>query len=289
MYDKKTFTYGAELEFGDVDRRLVIPAELGKWEYSETDVINSQGEYKNVACDPLGINPPFGGEVNTMPTRTYEEQVQKIMEVIQFFRDNGNEPTPSSVSHLHVHIHVPGLQQDVDALKRLVRYIRNNQQAVVDNCHRYTDHPTMKGISGVKNYMKLDCGRLMPEYMSRNIIELTSSFEHFIKLHCAGKDGVSMGRPFRYAINTYCLKHTNTIEFRCFRATVKEEEFRSCFAFVEKFIDAALNDGPDVSEILQDGDYQFPPFVWKPEEFLGWQNTKYGKERGKKERSYVQL
>jgi hypothetical protein len=289
LYDKKTFTYGAELEFGDIDRRLVIPAELGKWEYSETDVINTVEPYKNVACDPLGLSPPFGGEVNTMPTKTYEGQVEKVKDIIQFFRDNGNEPTPSSVSHLHVHVHVPGLMEDVDALKRLVMYIRNNQQAVVDNCHQYRDVASMAGVKGVKQYMKLDCGRLMPEYMSRNIIELTSSFEHFIKLHCAGKDGVSMGRPFRYAINTYCLKHTKTIEFRCFRATVKEEEVRDCFRFVEAFIDAALNGGPDVGEILFEGEFKFPPFVWNRDEFLGWQNTKYDKERGKKERSYVQL
>ena len=288
MYDKKTFTYGAELEFGDVDRRLAIPAELGKWEYCETDVVNVHGEYQYIACDPLGIAPIMGGEINTMPTRTYEEQVQNIMKIIKLFKDAGNEPSTSCVNHGHVHIHVPGLTQDVDALKRLVKYIRNNQQVVVDNCYGYYDSNELKGVSGAKSYLKLDGGRLMPEYMSRNIIELTTSFEHFIKLHCAGKDGVSMGRPFRFAINTYCLKHTSTIEFRCFRSTVVEEEIRDQFRFIEAFVDAALNDGPPVDEILAEG-FKFPPFVPDKAEFEGWAKTKYDKSRGKKERSYVQL
>jgi len=54
MYDKNTFTYGAEIEWGDIDRRMEIPPSLGKWEYAETDVVNIYPPYQYLACDPLG-------------------------------------------------------------------------------------------------------------------------------------------------------------------------------------------------------------------------------------------
>jgi hypothetical protein len=138
-------------------------------------------------------------------------------------------------------------------------------------------------------YLKFDGGRPMPEYMCDNINELATDFNHFIKLHAAGKDGVSMGRPFRYAINTYCMKHTGTIEFRCFRSTINREEMESQFHFVERFIDSALNGGPSVRKILSEYDYKFPPFKWNLDEYYGWQQTKYPKERGEKKREFHEV
>jgi hypothetical protein len=145
----------------------------------------------------------------------------------------------------------------------------------------------MASTKTAKTYLKLDCGRLMPDYMCNNIINLTTDFDHFIKLHCAGKDGVSMGRPFRYAINTYCMKHTGTIEFRCFRNSFDRRELEDSFRFVEAFIDAALNNGPDVLQILLEGDYKFPELKYDHEIYTSWEKTKYGKERGKKSREFI--
>ena len=109
--------------------------------------------------------------------------------------------------------------------------------------------------------------------------------------HAAGKDGVSMGRPFRFAINTYCMKHTGTIEFRCFRSTTDTKEIEDQFRFAEKFVDAALNDGPSVEEILfeQGYRYNFPRFIWNYREYNGWVETKYDKARGDKRREYHEV
>lgn len=286
-YDPKTFTWGFEMEVGDVDRRLPLPEHLGKWEFSETDVVNLNPPYRGIACDPLGIEPPFGGEINVKPTRTWQEQVERIFEILDFYKSHGNNPTSNCISHNHIHVYVPGLKEDVSALKRLVKYIRDNQHVVVDRIHGFRLHPDMSLTKTAKTYLKLDCGRLMPDYMCNNIINLTTDFEHFIKLHAAGKDGVSMGRPFRYAINTYCMKHTGTIEFRCFRNSYDRRELEDSFKFVEKFIDAALNDGPDVMEILLEGDYKFPELKYDHEIYTSWEKTKYGKERGKKSREFI--
>jgi hypothetical protein len=82
------------------------------------------------------------------------------------------------------------------------------------------------------------------------------------------------------------MKHTGTIEFRCFRSSINEDEIWSQFEFVEKFIDAALNDGPSVKEILRDNKFKFPTFRWDINEYMGWVNTKYDKSRGEKKREY---
>lgn len=288
-YDPKNFTWGYEIEWGDIDRRLTPPEHLGKWEHAETDIVNIHEPFKYIACDPLGIEPYMGGEINTKPTATWEQQVDRIMELHKFFTDAGNKPSASCVNHGHLHVFVPGLKNDVSALKKLVSYIKQNQSDVIKACYGFYESPEMKSCKGAKMYLKLDGGREMPEYMCDNIVNLAKDFDHFIKLHAAGKDGVSMGRPFRYAINTYCMKHTGTIEFRCFRSTTKREEIEAQFRFAEKFVDAALNDGPSVAEILAEENYKFPPFVWNLNEYVGWERTKYSKERGEKQREFHEV
>lgn len=282
MYNTDSFTYGYELELGDVDRSLQIPDELGSWEYSETDIINMLPPYQYVACDPLGISPPMGGEINVKPGKSQDELLGRIEKILKFFKSAGNTPTPSCVSHGHVHVYIPGLKDDVPALKRLVSYIKHNQKVTIEHIHAYKDLPGIADLPGAKAYLKLDCGRLMPDYMCDNIINLTTSFEHFIKLHAAGKDGVSMGRPFRYAINTYCMKHTGTIEFRFFRNSIDMEEIGYELLFVELFMGAALNDGPNVETILNTAGWKFPPFIFDYPAVKGWLKTKYPKERGQK-------
>ena len=288
-YDPKTFTWGFEIEWGDITRSLKIPEHLGKWEYAETDIVNLNGQYRGLACDPLGLEPPVGGEVNTMPTKTWQGQVERIFDLYSFFKKNGDDPTASCVNHGHLHVYVPGLKDDISALKRLVKYIHENQHVVIDRCYQYRQYSDMSNSKTAKTYLKWDGGRPMPDYMCANIINLANNFEDFIRLHAAGKDGVSMGRPFRHAINTYCMKHTGTIEFRCFRSSINRKEIEDSFKFVEKFIDAALNGGPDVQEILMNDKYTFPEFNYDHEMYLAWEKTKYDKSRGKKQREFHEV
>ena len=289
MYNKNTFTYGAEIEWGDIDRRMDIPPTLGKWEYAETDIVNIHPPFEYRACDPLGKEPWMGGEVNMMPTKTWQEQVDRIMRLYEMFLEYGNKPSTSCVNHGHIHVHVPGLKDDLTSLKKLVAYIKANQEDTINACYGFYETKDMKSCEGAKMYLKFDGGRPMPEFMADNIINLATDFNSFIRLHAAGKDGVSMGRPWRFAINVYCLKHTGTIEFRCFRSTTNRKELESQFKFVEKFIDAALNDGPSVKEILAADNYRFPPFIWNVNEYLGWVQTKYPKERGTKKREFHEV
>tara|TARA_R100000655_G_scaffold17039_2_gene36583 strand:+ start:2329 stop:3189 length:861 start_codon:yes stop_codon:yes gene_type:complete len=283
------WTYGFEVEWGDINRSLPIPDHLGKWEYAETDIVNLNEPYKYIACDPLGQEPPAGGEINMKPTTTWKEQVDKIFELYEFFKSNGDNPTASCVNHGHVHIHIPDLVKDIEKLKKVMRYIQTNQDIVIKACYKFQPKPIMTSLPNCTSYLKLDGGRRMPEYMSNNIINLSNNFNDFIKHHYTGKDGVSTGRPFRYAINTYCLKHTQTIEFRCFRSSIKRKQIEDQFKFVEQFMTNALGDQKPIWKTLRDYEYDFPDFNFDTKEYKGWVNTKYDKSRGEKKREYVAI
>lgn len=289
MYNKKDFTYGMEIEWGDVPRTMDIPETHGSWEFSERDIINLKEPYKYVCADPLGIDPPMGGEINTKPTHTWEEQVERYFDLKQLFNDAGYEPSISCTCHTHIHCRVPGLRDDIDSLKRLTKYIKENQTVTIDKVYGFHENSQMKGVKGSKMYLKFDGGRKIPDYMADNIMNLATDFNSFIKMHAAGKDGISMGRPFRYAINMYTLKHIDTIEFRLFRGTLDRTELESCFRFVEDFLDAALNDGPRVEELFETQDYKFPPMLWDQSQFIGWIKTKHPENRGKKVRTFVEV
>ena len=278
------WTWGYEIEWGDIDRTLKIPEHLGKWEYSETDVLNLKEPFANVACDPLGEKPTYGGEINVTPTKTWQEQINKIMELYKFFKSHGNDPTASCISHSHIHLHIPDLINNIDLLKKLMLYIKKNQELTVQSGSNFIPHSEMKNLKNCTMYLKYDGGRRMPDYMIDNIINLSTDFNTFIKQHCTGKDGVSMGRPFRYAINTYSLKHTKTIEFRFFRASVDKNEMHDMFLFVEKFMSSALGNQKPIWQILKEYDFKFPQLNFNPRQWKSYLATKYDKSRGVKKR-----
>jgi hypothetical protein len=289
QYDPSTFTWGYELELGDVKRDTKIPDHLGMWEYCETDVINQLPPYRGLACDPLGIDPPVGGEINTKPTKTWKEQVDKISQILDLFKT----PTASCISNGHVHVHVPGLKDDLESLKRLVRYIKNNQFNTIKNCHRFKIYPEMvdlvKSWKTLKNaeymeasYLMNDSGLPIPESLLTSLRRASTTDDFFMKFPTD-----HFGNVFRYAINIYNLRRINTIEFRCFRNSIDLNEITNSFKFVEQFINAALNNGPSVEEILTTSDYHFAKFEYNHEMYQAWRDTKYPSfVRGQKKREF---
>ena len=275
-FDPQLWTWGYEIEWGDIHRNLEIPKHLGSWDYCETDIVNLNGEYRGTASDPKGLSPPVGGEINVRPTNSIQEQVDRIMEIHDFFVENGDQPTSGIINHGHAHVHVPGLKDNPAGLRNLMRYIKRNQHSTMKHCYQFQE------IAGMaeKTYLKHDGGRIHPEWLLDNLIEHTTSFDEFLRIHCRGKDafGKVSIRPFRYGVHTYAMKNSNTIEFRCFRSSVDRFEIESCFKFMEKFIDAALNGGPDVEQIIAENNFRFPPFDYDHEMAVSWRETYKGKD-----------
>lgn len=285
--DPARLSFGVELELGDVDRGITIPSHLGEWEYSETDVVNRKGQYRGRACDPLGIDPPVGGEINVMPSRTVPGAVEKVAQIFSHLQNAGQAPTLSFTSGYHVHVRVAGLRNNIEELKRVAQWVKRHQAEAVSLCWAYQEHPSMKNTKTARTYMKYDGGRLMPEWMLDNILAPTTrSFADFIKMHCCGKDGKTAGRPFRYAINTYCLKHIDTIEFRCFRMSDDLALLESPLVFAREAVLSMLRgDLLSPSSIAKANNLSFQPMLYDHDLYLSWERSRYGKDRGRKVRT----
>jgi hypothetical protein len=280
-------TFGLEVEWGDIPRSVEIPAHLGQWDCTEVDVLNLRPPYRYQAADPLGTRVPVGGEINTFPSQTIEEQVEKVRRIKALFNE---EPTICCTDHTHVHIRVPEMLDNIELLKKLVRYIGANQGTIAREVGGFTQHPEMKSLKGATRYMKYDGGLLMPQWMVENIVEQATDVESFIKLHQKGKAGLAQSvnsRPYRYAINTYSIKGSGTVEFRFFRGTTDVEQIAQCLRFADRVIEEALGDQTPAEEILSSEQWDFPPFRWNPFEWVALQATHFPKVP--KKRYYVDI
>jgi hypothetical protein len=120
--DPATWTYGAEMQFGDWDTRLLPPGfGIDRKEFGN---MNSNG----IASDPLGRSYPYGGEVLTPWSYTPEEQGG----LLQLFLVMHPDAALNHRSSLHVHIGVPGLKDHLPALKAVNRYNRTWLPHILD-------------------------------------------------------------------------------------------------------------------------------------------------------------
>ncbi len=285
-------TYGYELELGDVLRDRKIPAHLGSWEYSERDIVNQLPPYQYVCADPLGLEPNRGGEINIFPGHSAEEVADRTCELIEWFRQQGDTPTVSCMSHAHPHVRVLRMRENITKLKNLASWVRDNQMEIKQRVHGFVEVEGMEEVPRAKNYLKWDGGRMIPGWMVSNILTHAQDFDDFIRLHCCGKDAKSMGRPFRYMINMYCMKHIDTIEGRYFRATLDHAEILSSLRFNRDTVvegSKGVVNGMSAGELLSTNKYQFTPFWFDLETCKGWERTKWGDGRGRKERTLHEI
>ena len=123
FYDVKEYSYGVELEYGNCDRLADLP-DGAKWNDKDNTCVSSTG----IANDPVGKLYRWGGEINTRPTDTIEEQIQHI----KIINDSLSTAIVNYRSNLHIHIRVPGLKDDLEACKKLLTYIDRFQQQAFD-------------------------------------------------------------------------------------------------------------------------------------------------------------
>jgi GNAT superfamily N-acetyltransferase len=278
-YTKDDLSFGAELEFSNIPKSKEIPADLGQWEYSELDIINTKGEFANICADPRGVEPPVGGEINTIPSKNFVDQVDKIMQIIELFENDDIDI--GITAHTHIHVHVDGLEEDMEALRRLLSYIYDNQEIAINACYKYNEKiiPEDKQFSKIRRYLKFDGGRPLPEWFKNNILEHSNDFTEFSNSSQWGIKKYPIKRYQRYYVNLHSLRTSKTIEFRCFRGTLNKQEYLDMFAFAQEFILNALNGGKSVIKILEENDYSFPVMKFDPDQALGWEATKYGENR----------
>ena len=244
-------SYGIELEWGDIDRRIDIPSDLGCWEgpklengvygNSELDAVNSDGSLP----DSHGISTVYGGEINVVPTHTIDEQIEKISKLRQLF----GYPFAGFVSNTHIHVYCPEI--DTNKLKEYTkRYEKEFIYAVSD-------------IEGVEEIYKQ--GLVDDEtynYLMYGQCRL-NSFDRRRPLYPETGEESNPNEFFNTpSINLKFMERFNsrkTLEFRPFRGTTDVSLIRNCMIFCREFVNQSqLDNGMSPNEIIEFYDLTFP-------------------------------
>lgn len=274
-FSVKDWSYGVELEYGDCYRFGELP-EGASWNDKDNTVVSSNG----IANDPSGKLYSFGGEINTKPTDTISEQIEHIKDINKSLKPRF---AINYRSNLHIHIRVPGLKDDLEAVKKLLRYVDTYQQEAFDIVE-YIPKPdpntmTEKEYKGaLKRYKRRQKSHQykMPENRVNAMLAATTTQEFFEEHAPLTEKGRMWYFAPRAGINLRQLwEETNTIEFRHFPGTSNLNEMNSCIRWCEDFLNAALNKEDVRPMDLKDNGYEFPKFQtynFKMEEIYQWTN-----------------
>lgn len=299
MVDVKKLSFGCELEWSDIDRKVDIPKELGSWEGpkiagyymgSEIDIVNTKGDWKGHGTDPLCINCPVGGEIHTQPSNTIDSQMYRIMRIMDLF----NTVSVACPNHGHIHVAIPGIKQDLVALKNLFRYTKKNELSMMKACCGYTREDYDKIMNAdldgwVKSYLTMGDGKqINPGIYEKvekakdisEILELLKNTKAIDYDWVTGK-GTVTENSHRTCLNLFNLVKGETVEFRIFRASINPVEIYSSLVFAKRYIEEALkgDEGKPVTEILKEGNFKFAPLNFDERLAKGWQDTRQTKGR----------
>lgn len=299
-------TFGAELEWSDVDRSVDIPVELGRWEGpkiagmymgSEIDIVNTKGKWKGIGTDPLALDCPVGGEINVQPASSPETLLNRIMEIMDLFPVIGT----GCVNHGHLHVAVEGLTTSVENLKKLFEYTELNELETQRALHSW-DATTHREVWGseleewVKTYLQYDGCKTINESIYRGVEKATSVSQIMDTLkkynavnRCWITGGIKETSSNRTAINLFNLTKGETVEFRCLRSSTNPVEIYSSLVFVKRYMEEALRgkEGKPVVEILKEGNFKFPTLDFDIADALGWQKTRQRKGRSGPFKKYM--
>lgn len=267
------WTYGAEHEFADWDRRRGLPAGCDL-DLRDVTMVNSNG----IAVDPRGELYPYGGELRTRPSGEPQGQVTVLRE----FKALYPEATVNYRSNLHVHVRVHGLRANLAALKRVTSYnlrwlpvmlplIEPITRPVMD--HRHTTRAEFEGE--MRRYRRRRRSHQTTLSQKRVAAQLTArTVQEFHDLGVPWSRGKP--QPFlqpRPAVNLRQLLETDTIEFRHFPGTLDEEELLTCVEWCRDYTHWALITG-EAPVMHYEVSYakrrwpQFRPYVhWMEERF----------------------
>ena len=299
---EENLTFGCELEWSDIDRRIDIPSYLGSWEGpkiagywlgSELDIVNTKDIWRGVAVDPLCVECPVGGEIHTVPSETIDTQMYRIMRIMDLFPTVG----VSCVNHGHIHVGIPNLRKDPQILKNIMAYLDSNYNElhILEACCGYDnrEHDRIKASeklqSWVKDYLLIgDAKSINPElYIAVRDANSVQEILHLLEsIKADDLDWVTGARiptenSHRTTVNVFNATKGSTIEFRVFRASTNPVEIYSCLKFAEVVTKEMLKgvEGIPVLNLLRMYNFHFPKLNFDEELAYGWQQTRQTKGR----------
>jgi hypothetical protein len=271
------WTFGAELEWPDVDVRTELPEGWG-WSRTDYTVVGSDG----IANDPLRRSWFRSGELNTPVCRSPEELGERVAEVRAALRPGHNYR-----SNLHVHIarSVRPEPWDVEDLKTIADYSRR----LLPGALKMMD-PLNGLFDGLTDPEEIIGAKKRAAHSERSRHYFISDARHARRMEAADvgellEAEVPMGRggrpqwhlASREAVNLRSVRKHGTIEFRCFAGDSEDRHVWAAASFCRDWAEAALNSS-DMFELPYF--YDLPtqsPFSLRLES--GWERTNFQHNR----------
>jgi hypothetical protein len=263
-YNPSDFTYGVELEYADVKFGTPLP-EGCAWNTKDNTIVNSTG----IANDPQGKLWEFGGEINTRPTSTVEEQVEVVRQINDALSASGYPAVINYRCNLHIHVRVPGLSKDLESCKKLMRYNIAHAQEAFDVIETIpVPNPskmTKEAYDGaMKRYKRRQRSHqfMLPKSRTDAILAAKTVQEFYEEHAPLTEKGRMWFFSPREGINMRQMwEETETIEFRHFPGTTDLSEMESCIRWCREYLDNVLNDkGMTPREIYWSQGFSFPDF-----------------------------
>lgn len=263
IYNVNDFTYGVELEIADVDTRIKLPRN-NKWDFKDYTIANTCG----VCNDPKKEFTIYGGEINTEPANTVEEQVENIKEI---FNVLGERKSINHTTNMHIHVGVPGLSSDLHALKKLAVYIYENQEdafSITEDLREplisdFINEEEFKGAKKRYHRRKVSHQNKLRKNVLDKLLSATTPKEFYEFFAPLGKNGKRQWQLVtRCGINLMQLfNETDTVEFRHFTTTFNLFEIKSSIEWCKLFMEGALISGKTPKDIIKENDWmRFPKF-----------------------------
>ncbi len=276
-------TIGLELEWADVDRWSEIPPHLGTWNLQDYSIVNSDGH----ANCPNGATWRWGGEINTVPTETPQQQAA-IVDMLRVLLN----PTINYKCNLHVHV-MPDvdLLADVDSLRRVAKLLREAESFVFGTIDPLPPIQWQEDEEAYNGEVKRYNRNKKSHHGSISILrwdEMMSAttVQEFKDAHAPSTK--SGGRAWHIAqrtgMNLRSLWKHGTIEFRHFFGTADPEEIESAARWCQTFLEMVVsyrNDTLSGREIAEgvysaNGPWRFPvPQPYDHALQLGFEATKW--------------
>jgi hypothetical protein len=239
-------SFGAEHEWADHPLDRDPPPGFGR-DVRDITIVNSNG----IANDPKGKAYRFGGEFNTPPTDTIEGQVG----CLQQLREHYPEATINYRSNLHLHVRVPGLRNDLQALKlfqaHIHQYLPSILAKVVEPIPvpsapiQLEDSAATAWLQGAKRRFRRR--RVSHQSFLTNerlaIQAQAQTVDRWFELEVPQTKDTN--KPLwhlqpRLAVSLRQLLQTDTIEFRHFPGTMSKNQLRVAFNWVREYTEHAL-------------------------------------------------
>lgn len=236
------WTYGIELEWPDIDVRKSLPQG---WEWSRTDytVVNSDG----VANDPKHEIVLRGGELNSPPAYSPYDLADQVGSMAIRMK-----PGENYRSNTHIHVRIPGLEDDLPAVKLIAD---NMREYLPDVINVFDDLLPLLDSVHVRTPDELAGAIARRRHSKRSRHHFTSQTRHDMRMQAGTLEEfleyevprAKNGRPCwalaaREAVNLRSLRKHGTIEFRCFAGSRNFEEIEAAANLCKDLLTVCLSD-----------------------------------------------